>query len=160
MLPGCGGAKYGRRGGLDRMPGGPSCLSPRKTCSKSKAKLADTSPLNPARSFASATRLASGSSMTRQTNNCVGASFETEVIPSSVPTSLLPTSFVLPRPPPESRLPPHRASLLAPSWPLLFPLTTPLFPTPPPQTSSSSTAEGTQEMVSGAPIEFQSVPTL
>ncbi|KAI0255469.1 Afadin and alpha-actinin-binding-domain-containing protein [Lactifluus subvellereus] len=129
---------------------GPSRLSPRKTRSKSKAKLAHTS--KPARSSASAKRSAPGPRMKRQTSKRVEASFETEVIPASVPTSLLPTSFVLPPPLPESRLPPHPASFLAPSAPLLFPSTTPPLPPPPPQISSSSTAEGTQEMVSGAPM--------
>ncbi|KAH9964336.1 hypothetical protein BGW80DRAFT_1462859 [Lactifluus volemus] len=107
---------------------GLSRLSPRKT---RKAKLAQKSPSGFKRSSASASakRLASGSRPRHLTSKHVEASFATEVIPSTVPTSLLPTSFVLQPPSPESRLPPHDASLVMPSAPLLlFPSTTPPFP--------------------------------
>jgi hypothetical protein len=99
-------------------------------------------------------------------NKRVEASFETEVIPSTVPTSLLPTSFVLPPPSPESRLPPapqaqpsstHPTSFLTslPSSvpPLLFPSTTPPFSPPvqqstpwPPHISTAATSAETRKI--------------
>ncbi|KAH8995051.1 Afadin and alpha-actinin-binding-domain-containing protein [Lactarius hatsudake] len=107
---------------------GPSRLSPRKTRSKSKGKLTNKSPFKTMRSSVSAKRLAPGSRPKRLASKRVEASFETEVKLSTVPASLLPTSFVLPPPSPSSCLPPHPPSLLAPSVPLLFPSTTPPFP--------------------------------
>ncbi|KAI9440811.1 Afadin and alpha-actinin-binding-domain-containing protein [Lactarius indigo] len=111
---------------------GSSRLSPRKTRSKSKGKLTHKSPFKTIRSSVSAKRLVSGSRPKRLANKRVQPSFETEVKSSTVPASLLPTSFVLPPPSPESCLPPHPPSLLAPSVPLLFPSTTPPFPPPVP----------------------------
>ncbi|KAH9958819.1 Afadin and alpha-actinin-binding-domain-containing protein [Russula dissimulans] len=118
-----------------------SRLSPRKARSKSKTKLGHKTPLKPTRASASVKRLSSASRPRRLTGKRVEASFETEVVPSSVPTSLLPTSFVLPPPSPDSCLPPHPISLITPSLPLLFPSTTPPFPPPSAQQpiASSST---------------------
>ncbi|KAI0291527.1 Afadin and alpha-actinin-binding-domain-containing protein [Multifurca ochricompacta] len=119
---------------------GPSRLSPRKTRSKSKGKLAHKSPLKAVRASASSAKRSSTTSSRpkRLSTKRVEAPFETEVIPSTVPTSLLPTSFVLPPPSPQSRLPPHPASLSAPSAPLSFPSTTPPFPPPAPAPKASS----------------------
>ncbi|KAH9166685.1 Afadin and alpha-actinin-binding-domain-containing protein [Lactarius sanguifluus] len=94
---------------------GPSRLSPRKTRSKSKGKLTNKSPFKTMRSSVSAKRLAPGSHPKRLASKRVEASLETEVKLSTVPVSLLPTSFVLPPPSPSSCLPPHPPSLLAPS---------------------------------------------
>ncbi|KAH8991706.1 Afadin and alpha-actinin-binding-domain-containing protein [Lactarius akahatsu] len=119
---------------------GPSRLSPRKTRSKSKGKLTNKSPFKTMRSSVSAKRLAPGSRPKRLASKRVEASFETEVKLSTVPVSLLPTSFVLPPPSPSSCLLPHPPSLLAPSVPLLFPSTTPPFPPPVPSFTEESRA--------------------
>ncbi|KAH9034569.1 Afadin and alpha-actinin-binding-domain-containing protein [Lactarius pseudohatsudake] len=119
---------------------GPSRLSPRKTRSKSKGKLTNKSPFKTMRSSVSAKRLAPDSRPKRLASKRVEASFETEVKLSTVPVSLLPTSFVLPPPSPSSCLPPHPPSLLAPSVPLLFPSTTPPFPPPVPSFTEESRA--------------------
>ncbi|KAH9057460.1 Afadin and alpha-actinin-binding-domain-containing protein [Lactarius vividus] len=118
---------------------GPSRLSPRKTRSKSKGKLTSKSPFKAMRSSVSAKRVAPGSRPKRLASKRVEASFETEVKASTAPASLLPTSFVLPPPSPDSCLPPHPPSLLAPSVPLLFLSTTPPFP--PPVSAPSFTEE-------------------
>ncbi|KAN0132821.1 Afadin- and alpha -actinin-Binding domain containing protein [Lactarius tabidus] len=118
---------------------GPSRLSPRKTRSKSKGKLNHKSPFKTIKSSVSAKRLTSGPRLKRIASKGVKASSEMKGNPSTVPASLLPTSFVLPPPSPESCLPPHPPSLLAPSVPLLFPSTTPPFP--PPFSVPSSTEE-------------------
>ncbi|KAI0058856.1 hypothetical protein BV25DRAFT_1993962 [Artomyces pyxidatus] len=101
--------------------------SPRKT--KSKPKSPRHSPVKAASSKRSAfrrssTKLSLGLGVGSSSNFV--PSFETEVIPSS----LLPTSFVLPPPSPHSRLPPRPDTLLStmPEVPHAGPSTTPPYP--------------------------------
>ncbi|KAI0259428.1 Afadin and alpha-actinin-binding-domain-containing protein [Gloeopeniophorella convolvens] len=135
---------------------GPTRISPRTTRSKTKPKTVSKSAFKAIRpSVATKPKRSSPSASKRTSNKRVEPPVETEVIPTSAPVSLLPTSFTLPPLSPQSRLPPHPVSLLpAPApipAPALLPSTTPPFtpplaspepsPAPPPQAAAPPPAQ-------------------